>query len=89
MINFRQCLAGRDADLSEHVEPLLAKILAKVAGDFSARIKKPDRHRGLSSGPPPAGPRVFHITFTMCGSVTWIISAHKANAKEQKRYETP
>ncbi len=35
------------------------------------------------------GPRVFHITFTMRGSVTWIISARKANAREQKRYETP
>ena len=35
------------------------------------------------------GTRVFHITFTMRGSVTWIISARKANAREQKRYETP
>jgi uncharacterized DUF497 family protein len=35
------------------------------------------------------GTRVFHITFTMRGSVTWIISARKANPREQKRYETP
>ncbi len=35
------------------------------------------------------GTRVFHITFTIRGSVTWIISARKANAREQKRYETP
>ena len=35
------------------------------------------------------GPRIFHITFTMRGSVTWIISARKANAREQRRYETP
>jgi uncharacterized protein len=35
------------------------------------------------------GSRVFHITFTMRGSVTWIISARKANKREQKRYETP
>ncbi len=35
------------------------------------------------------GPRVFHITFTIRGSVTWIISARKANKREQRRYETP
>jgi uncharacterized DUF497 family protein len=31
--------------------------------------------------------RVFHITFTPRGAVTWIISARKANLREQKRYE--
>jgi uncharacterized DUF497 family protein len=31
--------------------------------------------------------RVFHITFTECGKVTWIISAGKANQREQRRYE--
>ena len=31
--------------------------------------------------------RVFHITFTQRGPVNWIISARKANTREQKRYE--
>jgi uncharacterized DUF497 family protein len=31
--------------------------------------------------------RVFHITFTERGSVLWIISARKANQREQRRYE--
>jgi uncharacterized DUF497 family protein len=31
--------------------------------------------------------RVFHITFTKRGKVTWIISARKANKREQRRYE--
>lgn len=33
------------------------------------------------------GGRVFHVTYTTRGAVTWIISARKANAREQKRYE--
>jgi len=32
--------------------------------------------------------RVFHITFTERGRITWIISARKANKREQRRYET-
>jgi uncharacterized DUF497 family protein len=31
--------------------------------------------------------RLFHITFTGRGTVTWIISARKANKREQRRYE--
>ena len=31
--------------------------------------------------------RVYHITYTQRGSVTWIISARKANRREQRRYE--
>jgi uncharacterized DUF497 family protein len=31
--------------------------------------------------------RVFHITFTERGKVLWIISARKANRREQRRYE--
>ena len=31
--------------------------------------------------------RIFHITFTTRGEVTWIISARKANKREQRRYE--
>jgi uncharacterized protein len=31
--------------------------------------------------------RIFHITFTMRGAVTWIISARKADKREQRRYE--
>ena len=31
--------------------------------------------------------RVFHVTFTERGKVTWIISARKANQREQRRYE--
>ncbi|MBN9034120.1 MAG: BrnT family toxin [Rhizobiales bacterium] len=31
--------------------------------------------------------RIFHITFTPRGTVTWLISARKANQREQKRYE--
>jgi uncharacterized DUF497 family protein len=31
--------------------------------------------------------RVFHVTFTMRGAITWIISARKANKREQRRYE--
>jgi uncharacterized protein len=30
--------------------------------------------------------RVFHITFTERGRMTWIISARKANKREQRRY---
>lgn len=30
--------------------------------------------------------RVFHITFTDCGWITWIISARKANRRKQRRY---
>jgi uncharacterized DUF497 family protein len=35
------------------------------------------------------GARLFHVTYTMRGPVTWIISARKANDREQKRYENP
>jgi uncharacterized DUF497 family protein len=31
--------------------------------------------------------RVFHITFTERGKILWIISARKANKREQWRYE--
>jgi len=31
--------------------------------------------------------RVFHLTYTERGEVTWIISARKANTREQRRYE--
>ena len=31
--------------------------------------------------------RVFHITFTERGRILWIISARKANLREQRRYE--
>ena len=31
--------------------------------------------------------RIFHITFHMRGNVTRIISARKANQREQRRYE--
>lgn len=31
--------------------------------------------------------RVFHVTFTQRGAITWIISARKANKREQRRYE--
>jgi hypothetical protein len=31
--------------------------------------------------------RVFHVTFTERGQITWIISARKANKREQRRYE--
>jgi uncharacterized DUF497 family protein len=31
--------------------------------------------------------RVFHITFTLRGELTWIISTRKANKREQRRYE--
>ena len=31
--------------------------------------------------------RIFHVTFTMRGEVVWIISARKANEREQRRYE--
>ena len=30
--------------------------------------------------------RVFHVTFTERGKITWIISARKANKREQRRY---
>lgn len=30
--------------------------------------------------------RIFHVTFTQRGTVTWIISARKANKREQRRY---
>ena len=33
------------------------------------------------------GDRVFHITFTMRGAVARIISARKANEREQRRYD--
>ena len=33
------------------------------------------------------GPRLFHVTYTTRGAVTWIISARKANDREQRRYE--
>ncbi len=31
--------------------------------------------------------RVFHVTYTERGKVIWIISARKANKREQRRYE--
>jgi uncharacterized protein len=31
--------------------------------------------------------RIYHITFTERGDVTWIISARRANKREQRRYE--
>lgn len=31
--------------------------------------------------------RIFHITFTERGRIVWIISARKANNREQRRYE--
>ena len=30
--------------------------------------------------------RVFHVTFTERGEINWIISARKANKREQRRY---
>lgn len=30
--------------------------------------------------------RIYHITFTERGEVTWLISARKANKREQRRY---
>ena len=30
--------------------------------------------------------RVYHVTFTERGNLTWIISARKANEREQKTY---
>lgn len=30
--------------------------------------------------------RIFHVTYTERGKVTWIISARKANKREQRRY---
>ncbi|MCD2175590.1 BrnT family toxin [Rhizobium sp. C4] len=33
------------------------------------------------------GERVFHVTYTLRGDVIRIISARKANEREQKRYE--
>jgi uncharacterized DUF497 family protein len=33
--------------------------------------------------------RIYHITFTERGLVTWLISARKANKREQRRYENP
>jgi uncharacterized DUF497 family protein len=35
------------------------------------------------------GARLFHVTYTMRGSIIWIISARKANHREQRRYEKP
>ena len=31
--------------------------------------------------------RIYHVTFTMRGAVTRIISARKANQRERRRYE--
>lgn len=31
--------------------------------------------------------RLFHLTYTERGEVVWIISARKANKREQRRYE--
>ena len=31
--------------------------------------------------------RIFHVTFTERGKIVWIISARKANKREQRRYE--
>jgi uncharacterized DUF497 family protein len=31
--------------------------------------------------------RVFHLAFTERGKIIWIISARKANKREQRRYE--
>lgn len=30
--------------------------------------------------------RIFHITFTERGKIVWLISARKANKREQRRY---
>lgn len=32
------------------------------------------------------GDRLFHVTYTMRGDVAWLISARKANDREQRRY---
>ena len=31
--------------------------------------------------------RVYHVTFTTRGDLTWIVPARKANEREQRRYE--
>ncbi|ABD87803.1 BrnT family toxin [Rhodopseudomonas palustris] len=31
--------------------------------------------------------RLFHVTYTERGEITWIISARKANQREQRRYD--
>ena len=33
--------------------------------------------------------RIYHITYTQRGTFTWLISARKANKREQKRYDKP
>ena len=30
--------------------------------------------------------RIYHVTYTVRGDVTWIISARKANERERRRY---
>lgn len=30
--------------------------------------------------------RIYHITYTQRGAMTWLISARKANKREQRRY---
>lgn len=58
--------------------------------DDPDRLVRPDKRRdygelcfnilGLVRG------RLFHVTFTLRGETIWIISARKANPREQKLY---
>ena len=87
-MEFEWSPAKRDRTLAERGVDFSAVLIGfldpnrKIAKDFR-RDYGEERFNMLAS----CGGRVYHVTFTMRGAVTRIISARKANQKERRRYE--
>jgi uncharacterized protein len=74
-------IAERGIDFADAVVGLAAP-MRKVAVD-NRKAYGEERYNMLAK----VNGRVFHLTYTERGKVTWIISARKANKREQRRYE--
>jgi uncharacterized protein len=82
--------AKRDKTLAErHIDFAAMAVGFLDPGRKIARDDRKDYGEERFNMLAKCGSRVFHITYTVRGPVTWIISARKANDREQRRYEKP
>ena len=87
-MEFEWSPAKRDKTLAERGVDFSAILIGfldpnrKIVRDFRRNYGE-ERFNMLAS----CGGRIYHVTFTMRGAVTRIISARKANQKERRRYE--
>jgi uncharacterized DUF497 family protein len=82
--------AKRDKTLAERQIDFTAVVVGFLdPGRKIARDMRKDYGEERFNMLAKCGSRVFHVTYTMRGPVTWIISARKANDREKIRYEKP